>query len=176
MVRTQHLVGKWTPSSFETMMRVVTFISVFIAGLCKPGQNVYWITDHDDFTATPQRMEDTRRMLGIFTGMFVNWQLGELGFGTTQLDEGDRFEEDLVSIPDLVAGSVAETITALLSRYGTMGNIDLLVPKVASKAETIMDWFCESGMPLKRIGYVFQQHPGGKFNLGTWKIEETHVV
>jgi len=33
--------------------------------------------------------------------LYIQYQLDELGIGTTEIDEGDRLEEDLTAIPDL---------------------------------------------------------------------------
>lgn len=110
--------GKWSHKTLNHMFKIVHFVSLFIAGLSKPGQNIYWISDQDLIFANPSKSEDVACLLSALTDMYVDYELGELGIGTTNLDEGDRLVEDLAAIPDLSAGALSEYLTALCSMCG----------------------------------------------------------
>jgi len=99
-----------------------------MAILTQPEQNVYWISDEDELFANPIKANDTKRMLQCFTSAYISYSLGELGVGTTRIDEDDRFDEDCAAIPDLVAGSTAELLTSLIREHGTLPDVPAEVP------------------------------------------------
>ncbi|HET9131357.1 MAG TPA: hypothetical protein VFO86_10440, partial [Terriglobia bacterium] len=97
------LKGTWNFKSLDAMFRVVHFVAMFLAVLSHPGQNVYWISDEDELFASPNKTFDTKRMLETFTSAYIQHPLGELGLGTTKIDEADRFDEDSAAVADLIA-------------------------------------------------------------------------
>ena len=105
------LSSSWRPKSLEQMMRVVSLLSLFLGILSQPHQNFYWISDEDKLFANTSRTLDTKALLERFSSVCVRHPLGELGMGTTSIDEEDRFDEDCAAIPDLVAGATAEVLT-----------------------------------------------------------------
>ena len=114
MHRRALLEATWKFKSLETMMRVVQFVAIFMAVFSNPGQNVYWISDEDELFAGAKLM-DTKRMIEKFTSAYIQHPLGELGLGTTKIDEADRFDEDCASVADLVAGATAEVLSRILT-------------------------------------------------------------
>lgn len=148
--------GKWNLQNLEAMFRVTHFCSLLIAGLSQPSQNIYWISDNDDFFATPNRTRDTQRMLSVFTSLYVRHKPGKLGMGTTNIDESDRADEDMAAIPDLVAGSLAETMTSMSKHYGRVPALPtVLENKVSTKSALITKWFFQSKHRLKKIACLF---------------------
>ena len=57
------LKGNWNAKSLENMFRIVHFISIIIAGLAKPNQNIYWISDEDEILANPTRSSDVAGLI-----------------------------------------------------------------------------------------------------------------
>ncbi len=86
---------RMTLPSFERMLRIVNLLGLLMGGLAKPNQHVYWISDQDALFANPNRTNDLKNVLEHWTSHYVTWPLGEVGLGTTIIDEGDRVEEDL---------------------------------------------------------------------------------
>ncbi|NUO01179.1 MAG: hypothetical protein HUU01_11250, partial [Saprospiraceae bacterium] len=105
------LKANWKAKEFERMTRIVHFVSVLMAGLLKTGQNVYWISDQDNIFANSKYDSDVGAIIGKISGMYMKNLPGELGLGTTKIDNGEFIEEELASISDLAAGAVAEIVT-----------------------------------------------------------------
>jgi hypothetical protein len=120
---THILKASWSEASFERMSRTAHFISLLMAGLLSEGQNITWISDEDEMFESPNKSEDTRRLLSTFSSMYVKWTPGRLGIGTTKLDEGDRFEDDMSAIADLSAGAFCEFLTMLHERTGAQARV-----------------------------------------------------
>jgi len=108
LVKNNILKATWTLESFERTARMTHFISLLIAGLCSEGQNVFWISDEDEMFESAQKSEDTLRLLTMHQKMNVSTPLGTLRAGTTKMDTGDRFEEDITAVADIAAGAFGE--------------------------------------------------------------------
>lgn len=121
------LRARWKDRELEAMLRLVHFVAVLQGGLSQPHQNIYWISDEDSFFANMVRSADVTRLLSSYSSHYVKHGLGELGVGTTAIDEGDRVEEDLAAVADLVAGAVAEVMTRMAEQCGGRIPRDLAV-------------------------------------------------
>lgn len=133
----------WKQANFERMARVTHLISLLVGGLSRPHQNIYWISDQDAIFANQRRSRDTKRMMDSFSSHYVPHQLGEIGLGTTAIDEGDRHDEDLNAIPDLMGGAVAEMTTAVAKKCGGRIPPRLILPcnvEVSAKSDCICSW------------------------------------
>jgi hypothetical protein len=147
-------------AAIERAARISHLIALLIAGLSKPHQDVYWFSDQDSLFANPRASADLGKMLGHYTSYYVNHPLGELGIGTTALDEGDRFEEDHAAIPDLAAGAVAE----ILSRVSTFAGgrlpgrgLAVSFPEsFSAKTELLYSWLTDQAQNLRRLIVVFE--------------------
>lgn len=157
----------WSAAAFEKVVRMTHFVALLIARFSHPGQNVYWISDEDELFAGEARSADLASILGFWSGLHVQHSLGELGVGTTFIDPGDRFEEDLASIPDLVAGATREYITALSAIAGGRLPAGLALQiqhRLTPKTEAILDWMC-SPSALSHVTLLFQGGPQGRYSI-----------
>ncbi len=162
------LQSQWTLKSFEHMLRVTHLISLLIGGLSRSKQNIYWISDEDHLFANGNKACDVARMTSAYTSHYVKHELGELGIGTTDLDEGDRLEEDLAAIPDLVAGTVAEITTHLSSISGGRLPIRIALPFDGSftlKSELLTSWIWQSAQSLKKVVILFEEGDGKMYSV-----------
>ena len=163
------LKGSWSAKSLENMFRIVHFVSLVIAGLAKPNQNIYWISDEDEILANPTRSSDVTRLISALTSMYVEHNLGELGVGTTRLDEGDRLEEDFAAVADLAAGAVSEMLTKVGSTNPSCsfyGNAAHELPDYLSKkTEVILAWLGDESHRLKKSILLFEQAKDKMFGL-----------
>ena len=62
---------------------------------------------------SPKKSEDTLRLLTMHQKLNVQIALGTLRAGTTKMDIGDRFEEDITAIADIGAGAFGELVMKL---------------------------------------------------------------
>ena len=86
-------------------------------------------------------------------------KLGELGVGTTKLDEGDRWEEDVASVADLAAGGLADALNSLADWCGGRLPANLAIEckgDFSDKAALLSDWFWLAEGSLTRVAVVFE--------------------
>jgi hypothetical protein len=169
--------GTWKPQMFEQMMRTVQLVSTLLASVAVKDQNIYWISDMDESFANEQMKIDTVRMISAFTSEYIKHQLGELGVGTTAIDEGDRLEEDLTAIPDLAAGGICELLNRMHQHVGTFPLIPTMLPSLKGKADLINSWFFGSGGSLIKLAWVARAVPGRGMQVGHFRTEpEGNIV
>jgi hypothetical protein len=162
------LLGDWKPRSFERMVLVTHLISVLLALVTADGQSITWISDADDSFATDIHKRDTAKMMSIFSSLYVSHKLGTLSLGTTDLDEGDRFEEDLTAIPDLSAGAIGELFEKISTENGKIPAVDHLGPKSLSrKSDLITSWFFYPNKKHRKLACVIQKVAEGHLQIGT---------
>lgn len=160
LVTTKFIDGVWSKTAFNRMATLTHFISILIAGVAKKNQNVYWYSDEDMMFANDAKSSDVSKILGMFSSYYVRTGLGELGMGTTKLNEADFFEEDMNAIPDLVAGCVSEFFDKAFNIVdrNSLGNFAYLLPKELSlKTQKILDWLSVSSATLKKVTVVFDR-------------------
>lgn len=154
----------WKLSSFERSVRIVHLMAMLIGGLSRPNQSIYWISDQDELFANDRRTRDLKKLMDRFSSGYVSHSLGEVGMGTTAIDEDDRIDEDLNAIPDLMSGAVAETATALANEFGGAipANLTLQFKGYLSpKADLIYSWIADNVYSLQRAVIVFEKRRSG---------------
>jgi hypothetical protein len=104
------IVARWNSVVHERLERVFVFASFLLAGLSAPGQDVWWFSDEDEIFPNDERLLDAVDLFTNYSSHFLGHQLGHLRVGTAASDSGDLQIEDLLSIPDLVAGSLGEMV------------------------------------------------------------------
>ena len=163
-----HLKGQWKDRELEEALRVTHLVACLMGGLSQPEQNVYWISDEDNLFGSPEQSHDVGRILSSFSRHYVKYPLGEMGIGTTKLDEGDRWEEDITAVADLVAGGVAETTNRLSQACGGRIPTTLAVEysqKFIPKADRIAEWVWTPAGQLSRVVILFEQQPNGQYSV-----------
>ncbi len=125
----------------------------------------------DECFATQERKADTARMMGAFTSEYVKHNLGELGIGTTEIDEGDRLEEDVTAVPDLAAGAICDLLNRMHQHLGTFPLIPALVPSLKGKTDLISSWFFEDSGSLTKLAWVARAVPGKGMQVGHFGTE-----
>ena len=150
--------GHYTERTFERLMRTVHLVSFFIAGLSTAGQNVIWLTDEDEIAGNRQRLIGLSSIFGHVAGHYLPHRLGQSRCGTTESDIGSLQIEDLAAVPDLVAGALAETLTAYYREGGVPNNPLLYLPprNLSGKTREIIRWLSLESGRLKRLVYAIQ--------------------
>lgn len=168
-LKERHMIlGNWTSRSLERMITVTHIISVLLGLVTKEGQNVTWISDADDLFATEVHKRDCAKMMGTFTGLYVRHRMGQMSMGTTDLDEGDRLEEDLTAIPDLAAGAVGELFNKMYLEFGKVPGITTFAPRnLSRKSDLITSWFFHPNRWHQKIACVIQKVSEGHTQIGT---------
>ena len=158
------LQSRWNLSSLEIALRVSYLVAFLIGGFSKPDQDIYWISDEDDMFSNRSKILDMQRLLGLFSSATVKHKLGNLGLGTTTLDEGDYFEEDVTAIPDIIAGTISEVATKIaISSNGRVSHlVPALVPyNLSHKSRIICDWIWNPNSNLKKVVAILERFGNG---------------
>ena len=72
----EQLLAHWKLSVHEHLLRITHLGAVFVALTSKPGQNVYWITDHDDIASNERQL---RALTNVTTRVWSNTLTHDLG-------------------------------------------------------------------------------------------------
>lgn len=150
----------WKLDAFERAARITHLVGLLAGGLSWPNQNIYWISDQDDMFANSRRSLDVKKLLESLTSHYVSHPLGNLGLGTTAIDEGDRHDEDLNGVTDLMCGAVAEVTSAVARKCGGHIPAALSLPcniDLSPKSDLIFSWICDQSYNLRRAVVVIDQ-------------------
>lgn len=156
----------WHHSRWERTLRIVHFVSFFIAGLSRKMQDVVWISDNDEIVANDRQRDDFLKLFEHICSQYLPNMMGHFRFGTTALDDKSRWFEDLASIPDLAAGMAAEYL-AKGQGSSRMGSSRLLVPAPSSlspKCRALAQWYADNKQPLKRLLLVIDEAGGSQLD------------
>ena len=157
------LLAHWAPHVVEKLLRICHFLSLFIAGLSREGQDVLWITDEDDIVANRMKHEELTNVFGRISNHYLLHTLRNFRLATTASDTGKRDVEDFVSIADLAAGAVCESLNAYI-RNDTIPIPDVVLPiprKIDKKAIDVLNWFSDQSPALKRLVIGFEPSEDG---------------
>ena len=163
---------RWNAEITERLLRVVHFMSFFLTGLCRSGQDVLWVTDEDAIVPNEDRVRDLCNVFGNVSSSYLDRNLGHFRLATTRQDSGDRQAEDLVAIPDLIAGALVELVTgAQIS--GALPDGGLVRPvgaNISLKARRIGAWLSFTKAPLKHLAFAVEPDgPPGAY--GVFEVE-----
>ena len=145
--------------TFERLLRIVHFVSFYVAEFSRPNQDVLWFTDQDAIAPNDGRISELTQVWAKFLGHYSQHNLGHIRFGTTKNDNGSLQIEDLASIPDLVAGALGE----LLNKYGMEGVLPverLVLPtphNLSRKSVDICSWLAKGCTNLNRLCYLIEK-------------------
>jgi len=156
---------KWSPSSFEKMLRVAHFGAMLVSGLSAPGQNLLWVTDQDEIAANPEKHREATGAFAHVMAHYLKHPMGHFRLATTQSDDGSLSLEDLAAIPDLAAGALAE-VASVTSSEGGFSSANLVSPlsaNVSEKAHAILAWLADGPHPLRRITFCVEHVPPDRF-------------
>lgn len=162
-------VGRRPPKTAEKMMRIVHLVSYLAALLGHDQQNIFWMTDNDEICPTPAQH---RSLLEIFARVLPfyqqpNSQFGIIG-GATPFEERDVPLNDLLSLPDLIAGTLGDYLT---KRDQQPDNI-----LVKEAAADIFLWLTRPGVGLKKICMFLRPEPNGLIGRGTIEFSPKNPI
>ena len=156
---------KWKMKVLEKAFITIHFLGFLLAGLAKENQDVFWFTDEDDIAANDQRICELTKLFGWIISNYLQFNLKHIRCGTTRCDNGTRQIEDLLAIPDLIAGALSEQLK-LKNENGVDGVFFLYRGDFSEKTKTITWWFSYSKTPLKRlVCFIEQQNDKSKQNV-----------
>lgn len=154
----------------EKLMRIVHLLGLLIAGFSSPNQDVLWVTDEDGIAANSTRVRYLVDALGLVLSNLLSHRLGNVRVATVNQDKDDLSLEDLLAIPDIAAGCLADVLSAICPHGAPPPGFELPRSESASlKARRVLDWYSDNTQPLRRMSIVIDQkaHPS--------RIRATHL-
>lgn len=143
----------WSRPVFDRMLLTAHFLSFLLTGLSSPGQDVLLLLDEDAFVANEAMHRAFCEVFSTVSGHYLAHDLGRLKVATAKSDTGRRDLEDLLSIPDLAAGALSDTLSRDMRLEGLGEGIFLPPSRTAASKKTgqIMRWHADSTQALKRL-------------------------
>ena len=161
---------KWKKAPLEKAFVIVNFISFLLAGLSRELQDVLWFTDEDMIAANDKRVCELSQLFMWISSLYLTFSLGHGRCGTSRCDNGSRQIEDLLAIPDLIAGAIAEQLS--LKEHDDMPELKDVFwvhrPEYSDKTKKITWWLSNSQKPLKRLLCIIDPSKDGKKDVVSW--------
>jgi hypothetical protein len=155
---------EYGPDTFERLLRTVHFLSLFIAGLSYPYQDVFWFTDADAIAANERRVRTLTGVFGHIVSHYLSHNLRHLRCGTSATcDNGSMQVEDLCALADLSAGAVCELLcsTAANSCVPSSPLITPVSKETSRKSRYIGAWLARPRKRLNRLMLILESQPPG---------------
>ena len=171
------LQWNWSESQFVQMLNITHFVSILIGALGKDNQSIYWISDQDEIFANQSKHQDVGRIMSKLGNIYIQHTPGELGVGTSEIDPGDRAEEDLTSIADLAAGALVDVVNQCSKnkKWNTNHNM-ILIEGAKPRAQEIIIWLSEPQHKLKKITIVFDESNISDFSMRKLDLKESLII
>lgn len=170
---------EWGKHLFERALRVVHFVSFFIAGVTCPGQDVFWFTDEDEIAANDNRLTLLTKLWGNILSHYLVHDLRHLRCGTTGCDNGSNQIEDLTIIPDLVAGALSDLLTSVGGNVRN-GIVTSFALQIKPKATVLGHWLSRSDGNLKKLILRIEKEPGSErltvASMRFWDISDARSI
>jgi hypothetical protein len=144
--------GTLKPKVAEKLLRIVHAASFLLALLGHKGQKIFWMTDHDAISATS---EQHKRLLGVLNAVLPLYTTKAFSFlgGARPFEPRSCQYLDLLSIPDIAAGAIAQCLTSIDVRGKEKAEIK-------EGAEHALRWLCHDSITLKKFCMVVKQKDG----------------
>ena len=160
---------KWKPAVLDKTFFVLHVLGVLLGGLAAPMQDVIWITDEDSIAANNQRVRELTQLFAWISSQYLEFDLGHCRCGTSRCDDGSRQIEDLIAIPDVIAGALAEQMILRSRDHAGASNIFWVHRgDFSDKTKEITWWYSESHYSLKRILCIVDPSVNGQGHLLSW--------
>jgi len=159
--------GDWKPAVAEKLERILHIMCYWIAVLSANGQKLLWMSDDDSIVANADKQENMRKLFGsIFARYASDKTYAHIGFATPFDEKKLEFPlEDLLSIPDLIAGGIESYFTKTAQSEN---------PLVKDGANKILMWLAHQGIGLKKLSMSIEHKEGDLIQTGIveFKLKE----
>ncbi len=138
-------------------------LALLVAGLSAAGQDFLWLTDEDPIAATPGHLRTLTNVFRKASSEVLPHRMRHFRVATAQSDPGDRSVEDLLAIPDLVSGMLADLLAHMLGKHSVppSGMFLARLERLPMKLRNLSDWFSDNTHRLSRLVVIIDETPGG---------------
>ena len=152
----------WKPKVREHVLRIAHLSAYFAAAFSRQGQDLLWFIDEDAAAANDAQLTQLTNVFSRILAHHLSHDLRHIRCGTSRSDNGSLDLEDLLAIPDLVAGATAEISTGFANQdcFPRRG-LQLPLPRhLSSKTLLIASWIAESNSSLRRELFLLEPEIG----------------
>lgn len=151
----------WRQGPFERLLFAANLLSVLIAGLSSPGQDVVWFSDDDDLAPNESRMFEVCDVIARVSAHYLDHNLGHFRFATARSDDGRRQIEDLLALPDFAAGWLPELLREYRDAGAELSETILLPPpeSLPPKSRYLAAWAARSSRGLRHVTVTVEPNP-----------------
>ena len=142
------LLRAWRPKIRERLLTALHIASFLVAGFSRSGQDVLWFTDEDEIASNDLQITNLTELFAIVSSHYLRHDLRHFRCGSTRSDSGTRDLEDLIAVPDLLAGAFSEMVNNL-SKSDSLPIGKVVVPVTSGtswKSRLVLSWTCSQMM------------------------------
>lgn len=147
----------------EKLFRIVHCVAFLIALLGHQGQKIFWMTDNDPIGETPERHTKLLAVLNAVLPLYTIKTFGLLGGARPFAPRAFEYL-DLLSLADIAAGSIAQSLTSI----DALGKDNA---QIKNGGEHVLRWLCHSSITLKKFAMVVKRMPNGEVGSGPIDFE-----
>jgi len=171
------LKWKWSENQFTKMFETAHFASILIGALGKDNQEIYWISDQDEIFANPIKHQDVSTILSGLGNIYIQHNPSKLGVGTSEMDPGDRAEEDLIAVADLAAGAMVDFVNNCDNSPNWKKNSGtIVIENSKDKSNDIISWLSDTNSRLKKVNIVFDESNISGISIRRFNIRKSKII
>lgn len=162
--------ARWKRKPFERLLLATHLLSVLIAGITSPDQDVLWISDDDDLAPNESRLWDVCDVVTRISAQYLAHNLGHFRFATARSDDGSRQIEDLLALPDFAAGWLPELLRAYQDAGAELSENVVTPPPDSLPAKTrhLLTWAARPSRGLQQVAVAVEPNvPSSAFLVRT---------
>ena len=152
------MLSSWKPKLREHILKIVHLSAYLAAAFSKPNQDFFWLIDEDSAASNDHQVTQLTKVFAHVLSHYLPHNLRHIRCGTSRSDSGSLDLEDLLAIPDLAAGAIAEITTGLLSS-DALPKTDQVVPLpdgLSPKSRLIATWLAHLNSTLRRELFLLE--------------------
>jgi hypothetical protein len=134
-------LGEWHKKAAEKLMRILHLIGYVLPLIAESNQKIIWMTDKDPVVQNSKMFNNALQLFKGIIKIYSDNIYKTIGGAKLPFEDKDIHTMDLLSITDLVAGSVEQYFTSK-KKEG--------LPNVKNGAEKVIKWLASSGDFLKK--------------------------
>jgi hypothetical protein len=158
-------LGNWKPQVAEKLLRVVHFTAFLAALLTHNGQKIIWMSDHDAICPNEEKHTNMLSLFGRILGVYTRYGCTfPIVGGAIPFEERSVEMMDLLSAPDVVAGSLGDYLT----KRDSMRHDEI---RVKEGTREVLRWLTHDGLCLKKATFVLRKNATGAIEGGTLEFQ-----
>ncbi|OJU31264.1 MAG: hypothetical protein BGN99_17410 [Alphaproteobacteria bacterium 65-37] len=155
--------GAIAPRVVEKLFRILHTIAFLVALLGHSGQKIFWMTDHDAIGETPAQHRKLLAILNRVLPLYTKKQFSFLAGARPFMPKAFEYL-DLLSLADIAAGTIAQTLTSI----DTLGKENA---QIKDGGDHVLRWLCNNSITLKKFTMTVKRMPSGEVGCGPIDFE-----